>query len=464
MARFAAQACAVAFGAGLGAAVAREVFAHHGRVRVTVAPRHVGQDALEGVLLDDGLALVRAAVQQVAEGDLFLTRAVQDDLAHAFGQLLEGRLHIKAVMPRQALQHGEVVAVAPIPALDGAAGEADGRESHHARGVEHLLLAQAVARGAGARRRVEREQARLQLRQRVAANRAGELAGKQVLLARVHLQRQYPAVALVPAHPQGGLDAFGQALLGVGAHLQAVDHHVDVVLLGLLELGQAFVLVDLPVHAKAHVAQRLHLHEQLGELTLLLARHRRQQHELGVLGQGQHRIHHLAHGLRRQRQAVVRAVRRARAREQQAQVVVDLGHRAHGGARVVAGGLLLDGNGRRQTLDQVHIGLVQPPQELPRIGRQALHIAALPFGIQRIERQAGLARARQPGDHHELVARDVQVDVLEVVRARPADADALLAQDLRQWAPSGRIGRRRVAIVGGWLEGGHRACLEANAR
>ena len=67
-------------------------------------------------------------------------------------------------------------------------------------------------------------------------------------------------------------------------------------------------------------------------------------------------------------------------------------------------------------------------QKLARIGRQALGIAPLAFGIERVKRQAGFARARQPRDHHQLVARDVEVDVFEVVRARAADADALLAQ------------------------------------
>jgi len=266
-----------------------------------------------------------------------------------------------------------------------------------------------------------------------------------VLLPRVHLQRQHAAIALVPAHAQHRLNALGQALLQVGPHLDAVDHHVDVVLLGFLERGQVLVLVDLAVHPKADVAQRLHLREQLGELALLLARHRRQQHELGVLGQGQHGIHHLAHRLRGERQVVVGAVGCASTGIQQAQVVVDLGHRAHGGARVVAGGLLLDGNRGRKAFDQVDIGLVQPPQKLPRIGRQALHIAPLALGIQRIERQAGLARARQPRDHHQLIAGDVEVDVLEVVRARPPDADALFAQD------AGEVS----AFIGRW---GGRGC------
>jgi hypothetical protein len=200
------------------------------------------------------------------------------------------------------------------------------------------------------------------------------------------------------------------------------------VLLGLLQRRQAVRLDGGAIDAKAHVAQRLHLREQLGELALLAARHGRQDHQFGVPGQRQRGVHHLADGLHRQRQVVVGAVGRAGAGEQQAQVVVDLGHRAHGGARVVAGGLLLDGDCGRQALDQVHVGLVHELQELARVGRQALDVAALPLRVQRVEGQRGLARARQPRQHHQLVARDVEVDVLEVVRARAADADALRAQ------------------------------------
>ena len=77
----------------------------------------------------------------------------------------------------------------------------------------------------------------------------------------------------------------------------------------------------------------------------------------------------------------------------------------------------------RQALDDIDVGLVHQLQELPRVGRQALDIAPLAFGIQGVEGQARLARARQPGDHHQRIARDVEVDVLQVVRARAADAE-----------------------------------------
>ena len=70
---------------------------------------------------------------------------------------------------------------------------------------------------------------------------------------------------------------------------------------------------------------------------------------------------------------------------EQAHIVINLCHRAHGGARVARGGLLFNGNGWGQTVDMVHIGLVHQLQELPGVGGKALHIAALPFGIDGIE-------------------------------------------------------------------------------
>ena len=71
----------------------------------------------------------------------------------------------------------------------------------------------------------------------------------------------------------------------------------------------------------------------------------------------------------------------ARARKQQLQVVVQLGHRAHGGARAAHRVGLVDGDGRRHAFDLVDGGLVHAVQELPRIGREGFDVAALPFCI-----------------------------------------------------------------------------------
>ena len=270
-----------------------------------------------------------------------------------------------------------------------------------------------------------------------------------MLFAGVHFQRNRFAVS----QAQRGFKTFREALAGVvklGAHrvghihrfigygrhssgrvphLDAVNHHINVVFFGFFELGQVVKLIRLALHAKPHITLRLHFGKHVFKLALAVTRHRRQDHQLGVFRQRQHRVDHLAHALGLQRQIMLGAKRRAGSGIQQAQVVVNLRHRAHGGARVVAGGFLLDGNRRRQALDHVHIGLVHQLQKLPRIGGQALNIAALAFSVQRVKRQAGLARAAQAGDDHQLVARNVEVNVFEVVRACAANADGLGGED-----------------------------------
>ncbi|MNN75262.1 hypothetical protein D3C81_1915540 [compost metagenome] len=96
---------------------------------------------------------------------------------------------------------------------------------------------------------------------------------------------------------------------------------------------------------------------------------------------------------------------------------MDLGDGADRGTRVVAGGLLLDGDGRRQTFDQVDVRLVHQLEELAGIRGQAFHITSLALRVQRIERQRRFARTGQAGDDHQFVARQVQRNVLEVVGA-----------------------------------------------
>ena len=254
-------------------------------------------------------------------------------------------------------------------------------KGNHARRVEECDLPEAVAFWAGAHRVVEGKQAWLQLGQRIAAYRAGELGRKQMFLARVHFHRQRAAVGVA----QRGLETFGQALLGICAHLETIDHHFDGVLLVLVELGHGVDFVDFAIHPNPHETLRAQLGEEFEVFTLAPHHQRRQDHQLGVFRQRQHRVDHLRHRLRGQRNAVFRALRIADAGIQQAQVIVDFSDRADGRARVVAGGFLLDGNRRRQPLDQVDVGFLHQLQKLPGVGRQRFNVAALTLGIERVE-------------------------------------------------------------------------------
>ena len=79
--------------------------------------------------------------------------------------------------------------------------------------------------------------------------------------------------------------------------------------------------------------------------------------------------------------------------EEQPQVVVDLGGGADGRAARLAGVLVRHGDGRRNAVDPLGGRLFQPFEKLPRVGREALDVAPLPFGIERVEGQARLAAA-----------------------------------------------------------------------
>ena len=193
--------------------------------------------------------------------------------------------------------------------------------------------------------------------------------------------------------------------------------------LRLVELGRVGQIAELAVDVGAHIAVLAQAIELVAEIALLVAHHRRQHGEARAFAQGQDLIDHLRDGLRGDALAALPAVDLAHARPQQAQVVVDLGDGAHAGARIAGSGPLPDGDGRRQPVDGIHVGLAPLLEELAGIGRQRLDVAALAFGVDGVEGQRGLARAGQAGDDHQLVARDLHVDILQVVLARAFDDD-----------------------------------------
>ena len=138
-------------------------------------------------------------------------------------------------------------------------------------------------------------------------------------------------------------------------------------------------------------------------------------------------------GLPQFRQCSVRG-----AREQQLQVIVELGHRADGRARGAHRIRLVDGDGRRNAIDAIHRGLVHAVEELARVRRERLDVTPLALGVQRVEHQRGLARARHAGHDHQFAQRNLEVEVLQIVLARAADADRFAR----------RCGRCRHRLVG----------------
>ena len=212
-------------------------------------------------------------------------------------------------------------------------------------------------------------------------------------------------------------------MLDVLARFEAVDDRIDAVLLAQGQRRHVVKFIQHAVDADPHIALGAQLVEHLHVLAFAVFDDRGQQHEafFRVLGQGL--IDHLADGLGTERVIVVRAVRGTDAREQQAQVIIDFGDGADRGTRVVRGRFLLDGNGRGQALDMVEVRLFHHAQELAGIGRQRLDVAALALSIDGVECQRALAGAGQTGDDDQLVAGQIEVNILQIMGTCTADAD-----------------------------------------
>ncbi len=428
--RFGFQPIALAGVARHVGEVARDLLAGPFAVGFLVAALEIGDDAFERPL---GLVGARAVV--VGEPDLGFAGAVQDRVLGLLRQVLPLGVERELVVLAERGQRLHVIRRRRFrPRRDRALAQRALRVGDDQTGVDVLLNAKAAAFRAGAEWIVEREQPRLDFGNGETGDRAGELFREHQTLG------GFVALAVgLGAFDRRGVGHFGdrqtvgelERLLqrvreprrDVGAHHQAIDHHVDVVGEFLVERRHFADLEKLAVDFDALVALLAELGELLAVLTLAAAHDRREQIKPRAFRQRHDAIDHLRHGLALDRQTGGRRVGHADARPQQPHVVVDLGDGADGGARIARGGFLLDGNGRRQPVDLVDVRLLHHLQELPRVGGQRLHVTALAFSIDGVERERGFSRPGKSGEHHELVARNLDVDVLEIMLARAVDRD-----------------------------------------
>ncbi len=248
------------------------------------------------------------------------------------------------------------------------------------------------------------------------------------------------------AHPQRRFQRLHHARLLRARHAHAVLHDLEVPPLAVVDARVALRLekpgdlllgeVDRYIHGErdheARVARRRRARLQLGE------------DRLGRVA---------PHGLR-----ASAAEEPAGACEEQLQVVVDLRHRPDRRARGAHRVGLVDRDGGRDAFDRVHLRLVHAVQELPRVGRERLDVAALALGVERVEDERGLARARRPRDDDELAGGKVDVEVLEVVLPGAADADRLPRCVVQCGGGAGRAGGEVVHGVpeGAGPQRGHR--------
>ena len=339
--------------------------------------------------------------------------AEEQHLARFARQPRERHVEIDAEVARQRLQRvAHQLAIAFRPRRDRAVGQRLRLVGDHALRIEVDHRSEALTVAAGAVRRVEREGARRHLRHAEPAVYAREPPREEAVAAFVRVDDDD-----VVGEREGGVDRLHQTALDSAAHDQPIDDDIDRVIAPPIELDVLLERSELAVDARLRVAALPQRSELLLELALAAADDRRQHVDPFVLRIEHHHVGDALERLARDLLAAARAVRHADICEQQTQVVVDLGDRADRGSGVRSGRLLLDRDRRGQTLDEIDVRLLHLLEELPGVGRQRLDVAALALGVDRIERERRLAGARQAGDHHQPVPRDVDVDVFQVVDA-----------------------------------------------
>ena len=394
-----------------------ELQADRVRSDLVVAALHVAQDSLPLDVVGAPGAPGRAEAEGAPR------HSVEQRLPDALGEVAPGALQVESELLRERReQHVLEVALGLAPWEHDALGNRDPLVGEHQVRAHRPPHPEPAAIGAGAVGGVERELARLQLGQRVAALGAGELFREQDALPAAAVPHDlHQAVG----GPQRRLDGVVQPAPVRLARHQAVHHDADVVVHPPLQLRRAGEVVHLAVHPHADEPLASRTLEQVLELALA-APHQRGNHlQLGALGPPEYDRGDLRRALPRYGRTVVGTVRHSGARPEQPDVVVDLGDGADGGAGIVAGRLLLDGDRRRQALDDVHVGLLHEPEELAGVCRERLHVAPLALGVDGVEGERRLARPRESRYHREPVAGDLDVDVLQVVDPGAADDQVL---------------------------------------
>ncbi len=163
---------------------------------------------------------------------------------------------------------------------------------------------------------------------------------------------------------QGRLKGVCKAPLGLGPGNHPVHNHFQGVLFLLVDRRDVAQLVELAVQAHPHVSLAPDLFQELFELSFPPPDHGSQHQEPGAFRQREDLVHHLLHCLLGDRPAALVAVDMSHSCIEKAEVVVDFRHCPHSGPRIVGGGLLVYGDGRRKSLDEIHIWLLHLAKKL----------------------------------------------------------------------------------------------------
>ena len=225
--------------------------------------------------------------------------------------------------------------------------------------------------------------------------------------------------------PQGQLDRLVEPCPQAVLDDDPVDDHVNVVGLRFFQLRRGAGIDELSIDPSPHKPLAADLFEQIAVRSLLSSHERCGDHCLATRFECQNALDNRLGRLLRQLAAAVRTMRGPRAGKQQAKKIVDAGRGSQRAARIDVAHTLFDRQRGGQSLDPVDVRALHLVEQCPGLGRQGLEIPSLSLGEECIEGQRALAASADAGHDDEFVPRNVDVEVLQVVDARPAHADQL---------------------------------------
>ena len=250
--------------------------------------------------------------------------------------------------------------------------------------------------------------------------RAGVILGEGVIFSVLYAHDGNAA-----REGRGRLDGIGQTRADRFLNDEAIDDNFDGMLVVLRELDRLGQIIKNAVAADTDKTAFPCVFKLFYVLALAPAHNRGKDLNFAAFRQRQYLIDNLIDRLLTDFPAADGAMGDADSRIEQTQIVVNLRHRADGGAGILGGGFLIDRNGGGEALNVVEIRLLHLPEELTRIGGERLDIAPLAFRVDGVERKRGLSGAGQSREYDQLVARDVQINVFEVVLSRAFDINIL---------------------------------------
>ena len=389
--------------------------------------------------------------------------AFEQQLALVRRQMPPRDVRRNVLRARELLRFLHQPAIARLgPRLDRAVVERFARIGHDEIEIEIDRVAESLAARACAPRIVERKKPRLRLLINGAVIFAFEAIVEDEPLARgarACIRRKLENGFAVP-FPIANFDRIDEPSSRLRVDGESIDHDPDRLRkidveqrLRRRKLMQAPILVNAIEAALLNIDQRvahrlLRRRRQLFLQQPLSGRRRRLRRSHAQLvhdikspprGERQNFRRNFIRIVASDQRAALDAVRLAATSKEQPQVIVDFGSSRDCRTRIPRRILLPNRHRRRDARDVIDVRLLHALQKLPRIRRQRLDVAPLPFRIHRVERQRRLPRSADAGHHRDGVVRDLDADVFQIVNARATNGDRVVVRADRRL-------RRRVAV------------------